>query len=198
MTTQTLSPTRRFIASVRDLCAEITDPTERWPRVEPLLRELLADPDLRARSRRWRECGYAGDRVENFLFYEDPDYGFVVSGLVHGPHNRTSIHDHAHLWTVYGVLDGSQTIERYERVDDGSTPGYADVRQTGRFGVSPGDVDVVPPYLIHAEINGPERTVAIILRSERPGEFLQGRYDPQKKTYWQGYGPRLVPMEIDE
>lgn len=193
---ETKSAVQWFIAEARAACAEHAEPAERWPRVVPLLQQLLADPEVQARSKAWPECRYVDGRVENLLFYEDPDYGFIISGLVHGPYNRTPIHDHAHLWTLFGVLDGHQTIERYERRDDGSRPGYAEVQLTRRFGVGPGDVDVVPPYLIHAEINGPERTVAIIVRSQRPGSFPQGRYDPEKKTYWQGLGPRLVPMEL--
>jgi predicted metal-dependent enzyme (double-stranded beta helix superfamily) len=76
---------------------------------------------------------------------EDPDYGFVVNGLIKAPHKRTGIHDHAQLWTAYGVLDGQESIERYERLDDGARAGYAEVRESARFGVGPGTVDLVSP-----------------------------------------------------
>jgi predicted metal-dependent enzyme (double-stranded beta helix superfamily) len=130
------------------------------------------------------------------LFYEDPDYKFVINGLIKAPKSRTQIHDHAHNWTLYGVLDGHETIERYERLDDGSKADYADVRRTIEVKVGPGKVDLVPPYQIHAEESGEERTVAIIVRAEKAGSFLQGRYDPVTKKYWQGYGPKQLPYEL--
>jgi hypothetical protein len=38
--------------------------------------------------------------------------------------------------------------------------------------------------------------VAIIVRAEKAGGFLQGRYDPVNKKYWQGYGPEQIPYEL--
>lgn len=185
----------RFIAAARRLFAEEKDVKKRWQRLSPLLRELLADPKIREQSKNWPECAHA-ERAENLLFYEDPDFGFVINGLTKRPKTRTQIHDHAHNWTLYGVLDGSETIERYERLDDGSKPDYAEVRQTVNLRVGPGDVDLVQPWQIHAEGSGQERTVAIIVRAEKAGGFLQGRYDPVNKKYWQGYGPRQIPFKL--
>ena len=112
------------------------------------------------------------------------------------PKSRTQIHDHAHNWTLYGVLDGHESIERYERVDDGAKTEYADIRQTEKVNVGPGKVDLVGPFQIHAEESGEERTVAIIVRAQKAGSFLQGRYDPATKKYWQGYGPEQIPYEL--
>ncbi len=196
MSTKTDSAVKRFIASTRALFAEEKGIQARWEQLAPLLRELLADASVKAQSKRWPAC-VQRDRAENLLFYEDPDYGFVINGLVKAPKRRTQIHDHAHNWTLYGVLDGEETIERYERLDDGSRPDYAEIRQNGNFQVGPGTVDLVQPWQIHAEESGEERTVAIIVRSEKPGGFLQGRYDPANKKYWQGYGPRQIPYKLD-
>jgi len=197
MGTQKESALSRFIASARHLWVEEPEAEKRWDRLVPLLRALLADPELRARSREWPARG-PDDPPENLLFYQDPDFGFVVNGLVKAPHTRTPIHDHAHNWTLYGVLDGSETIERYERKDDGSEPDHAELRQTGHFRVRPGDVDLVRPGQIHAEESGGERTVAIIVRAEKPGGFLQGRYDPAGRKYSQGYGPKQVPYNLKD
>jgi predicted metal-dependent enzyme (double-stranded beta helix superfamily) len=184
-----------FIASARKLHAEEKDPVKRWEKMTPPLQELLADPSVREQSKSWPTCAQA-ERAQNLLFYEDPDYEFVINGLIKAPKSRTQIHDHAHNWTLYGVLDGTETIERYERVDDRSRPEYADIRQTENVKVGPGKVDLVAPYQIHAEESGEERTVAIIVRAEKAGGFLQGRYDPATKKYWQGYGPEQIPYEL--
>jgi predicted metal-dependent enzyme (double-stranded beta helix superfamily) len=186
---------QRFIASARELHAEEKDPAKRWEKMAPLLADLLADSSVKEQSKSWPSCAQ-GERAENLLFYEDPDYKFVINGLIKAPHTRTQIHDHAQNWTLYGVLDGSETIERYERVDDGSKPDYADIRQTVQVKVAPGKIDLVPPYQIHAEESSSERTVAIIVRAEKAGGFLQGRYDLKTNRYWQGYGPKQIPYEL--
>jgi predicted metal-dependent enzyme (double-stranded beta helix superfamily) len=196
MNIESESAVKRFIASARKLFAGEKDAAKRWKQMTPLLRELLADPAVKEQSLKWPNCSQGGERAENLLFYEDPDYKFVINGLIKAPHTRTQIHDHAHNWTLYGVLDGHETVERYERLDDGSKSDYAEIRQTVKVEVGPGKVDLVPPYQIHAEESGEERTVAIIVRAEKAGGFLQGRYDPATKRYWQGYGPQQIPYEL--
>ena len=186
----------RFIASARSIFEKEKETEKRWQAIAVLLRDLVADPELRQKSRDWPAC-IQTDRAQNLLFYEDADHGFVINGLIKSPRTRTQIHDHAHNWTLYGVLDGEETIERYERLDDGSKPGYADIREARSFRVGPGDVDLVFPFQIHAEASGDQRTVAVIVRAEKPGRFLQGRYDLAAKKYWQGYGPVQIPYQVD-
>ena len=186
----------KFIAAARQVCAEEPDPATRWQKMTPLLQDLLAESSVREQSKYWPDCSQSGERAENLLFYEDPDYKFVINGLIKAPHSRTQIHDHAHNWTLYGVLDGTETIERYERVDDRSKSDYAELRKSVNVKVSAGKIDLVPPYEIHAEESGDERTVAIIVRAEKAGGFLQGRYDPATHKYWQGYGPKQLPYEL--
>ena len=190
------SAVQKFIADARALFAVESDPAKRWERMSPLLQELLADASIRAQSKSWPNCSQGSERAENLLFYEDPDYKFVINGLIKAPHMRTQIHDHAHNWTLYGVLDGTESIERYERVDDRSKPDCAEIRKTVNVKVGAGKIDLVPPYEIHAEESGDERTVAIIVRAEKAGGFLQGRYDPVTNKYWQGYGPKQLPFEL--
>ena len=190
------SAVQKFIASTRELFSAEADPVKRWEKMPPLLQELLVDPSIKEQSKRWPDCSQGSERAENLLFYEDPDYKFVINGLIKAPHSRTQIHDHAHNWTLYGVLDGTETIMRYERVDDRSKPDYAEIRGVSKLRAGPGEVDLVHPWEIHAEASGEERTVAIIVRAEKAGGFLQGRYDPVNRKYWQGYGPKQIPYEL--
>jgi hypothetical protein len=106
------------------------------------------------------------------------------------------IHDHAHIYTLYGVLDGHERIERYDRVDDRSKPNYAEIRRAADTPVGPGEIDLVRPYEIHRELTVGERTVAVIIRSEKGGSFNQGRYDPETNEYFESLGPRQTPVEM--
>jgi hypothetical protein len=60
----------------------------------------------------------------------------------------------------------------------------------------PGEIDLVKPYEIHREIGIGERTVAVIIRSEKAGGFNQGRFIPEKNEYYESLGPRQTPCEM--
>jgi predicted metal-dependent enzyme (double-stranded beta helix superfamily) len=189
----------RFVRKTRELFAAEPDPERRWASLSPALAELLADPEVIAASQSWPECVPADGRAENLIFYEDPDYGFAINGLTKGPSRsgaRARIHHHAHIYTLYGVLDGHERIERYERLDDRSKPDYAEIRQTADLQVGPGEIDLVKPYEIHTEITVGERTVAVIIRSEKAGGFNQGRFEPETNRYYESLGPRQTPAEM--
>jgi predicted metal-dependent enzyme (double-stranded beta helix superfamily) len=196
----------RFIAATRDLFERETDPETRWTQLAPALRELLANEDVQAAASKWPSNVFT-DRAENLLFYEDPDYGFVINGLKRevnstpavNPEHPTAlgVHDHAHIYTLYGVLVGHEMIERYKAVDGVERrDDFVKIEQVGDFQVEPGAVDLVRPFEIHAERGVGEQTVAVIIRSEKPGGFLQGRYDAQTGEYWQGFGPRQREIEM--
>jgi len=109
---------------------------------------------------------------------------------------RSRIHDHGHIYTLYGVLDGHERIERYERVVDRRSEGYAEIKRTVDVEVSAGEIDLVRPYEVHAEQTVGERTVAIIIRSQKSGTFNQGRYDTETHVYFESLGPRQTPVEM--
>ena len=197
--TTTQNALERFVSKTRELFAKESDPDRRWTALSPILAELLANPTVLEASRGWPDCVPVDGRAENLLFYEDPDYGFAINGLVKGrggQSDRARIHDHAHIYTLYGVLDGRERIERYERLDDRSRPDYAEIRKTTDLPVGPGEIDLVKPYEIHTEVTVGERTVAVIIRSQKGGDFNQGRYNPETNEYYESLGPRQTPTEM--
>ena len=184
-----------FIADVRAAWASESDTGRRMEKTKPLLQRLVSDPGLRAASRDWPST----EGHKNLLLYTDPDYGFVVNAVVRTPGRKGSVHDHAQAWVLYGLLDGTESLERFDRLDDGSRPGYAEVKRTSVTTGGPGNVDLVPPFAIHAEQGGPGRSVAVILRSERlVGRVLQHGYDPMTNQVIERHGPTQVPFELQE
>jgi predicted metal-dependent enzyme (double-stranded beta helix superfamily) len=183
----------KFIQDLRAAWAELKDVEARMKRGTKLLEELVKDQGLREHSRHWPST----EGRKNLLFYEDPDYNFAINGVVRVPGRKGSIHDHAHAWTAYGLLDGTEKLERFRRIDDRSKQGYATLEFESVTDGRPGKVDLVPPFNIHAEQRGPTRSVAVILRSERvAGKTTQGSYDMEKQTVRQVDGPTQVPFEI--
>src|SRR5215470_4255391 len=184
----------KFIADLRTIWAAQPDDQRRMEAAKPLLERLVLDPTLKAHSASWPST----EGRKNLLLYVDPDHHFVINGVVRMPGRTGSVHDHADAWVLYGVLDGSESLERFERVGDGSRPGYAEVKLSSVTTGTQGKVDLVPPRAIHAEQGGPTRSVAIIVRSQKLGQgtVLQGRYDPKTNTRTEGYGPTQVPYEL--
>jgi predicted metal-dependent enzyme (double-stranded beta helix superfamily) len=183
----------KFIQHLRAAWAELPDMESRMKKGQKLLEELLTDPSLRHASKSWPST----EGRKNLLFYEDLEYGFAINGVVRVPGRKGSIHDHAHSWTAYGLLDGTERFERYRRIDDGTKEGYAKLELESVTEGKPGKVDLVPPFDAHAEQGGPTRSVAIILRSERvAGKVLQGSYNIENNTVRRTDGPTNIPYEI--
>ena len=183
----------KFIHDLRAVWVELPDMEARMKRGQKLLEELVKDESLRQASKSWPST----EGRNNLLFHEDPDYGFAVNGVVRAPGRKGSIHDHAHAWTAYGILDGTESLERFRRVDDGSKEGYAKLELESVAEGTPGKVDLVPPFDVHAEQGGPTRSVAVILRSERvAGKVLQGSYNRENDTVRRIDGPTNIPYEI--
>jgi predicted metal-dependent enzyme (double-stranded beta helix superfamily) len=184
----------KFIADLRAIWTADADDGRRMEKAKPFLERLVMDPALKAHSAQWPST----EGRKNLLLYVDPDYHFVINGVARVPGRTGSVHDHADAWVLYGVLDGTESLERFDRVDDGSRPGYAEVKLASVTTGSQGKVDLVPPRAIHAEQGGPTRSVAVIVRSQRLGEgtLLQHRYDRDTNTVIEQYGPTQIPFEV--
>jgi len=184
----------KFIADLRTIWAAQPDDQRRMEAAKPLLERLVLDPTLKAHSASWPST----EGRKNLLLYVDPDHHFVINGVVRVPGRTGSVHDHADAWVLYGVLDGSEGLERFDRVDDGSRSGYAEVKLASVTTGRQGKVDLVPPHAIHAEQGGPTRSVAIIVRSQRLGEgtILQRTYDRKANTVIEQYGPTQIPYDL--
>ena len=199
MVAATKSPARlpvfdKFIADLRALWAREPDLQRRMEQAKPLMERLVMEPSLKAHSAAWPST----EGRKNLLLYVDPEFDFAINAVVRVPGRTGSVHDHGPAWVLYGVLDGTESLERFHRTDDGSKPGYAQVALSSVTTGSQGKVDLVPPHDIHAEQGGPTRSVAMILRSQRLGEgtVLQHQYDQKTGAIIERYGPQQIPYEL--
>jgi len=194
MTSRSLPVFDTFIADLRAIWAAESDNQRRMESARPLLERLVMDQGLKAHSAQWPSTeGY-----KNLLLYVDRQYHFAINAVVRAPGRSGSVHDHADAWVLYGVLDGRESLERYERLDDGTRSGHAELRLVSVTTGTQGKVDLVPPHAIHAEQGGPTRSVAIIVRSQRLGEgtILQRAYDLKAETVAERFGPTQVPYRL--
>ena len=99
------------------------------------------------------------------------------------PGSGTAIHDHS-CWGAYRCVAGSLLEERYERLDDGSRPGYARLKRLWCLSWGPDDAaSTVLPYGggIHRVGNpGNNPAVSVHLYGPRLGEADGRDYDPSR------------------
>lgn len=186
----------RFVTAMRELWTLDLDDESRWNRVAKLLPTLLDDAELRARAATWDQTRASDGKHTNLLLYEDPDHGFVINALVKGAGGVTPVHDHAHTWTAYSVICGSEDVIRMELERDVAPGEIAPMHESGRYTVRPGFVDVVPPRQLHLEQVGTEKTTAIIVRSARVGGFDQRMWNHRTHEHFIDRGPQQVPFAL--
>ena len=185
----------QFIADVHAIWAQESDMGKRMERTRPLFEKLVREPAMQAESAHWPST----EGHKNLLLHTDERFGFIVNAVVREPNRKGSVHDHSTAWVLYGLLAGTESLERYDRLDDGSKPGYAQVRLASVTTGGPGQVDLVPPYNIHAEQGGPGRSVALIFRSERlVGRILQHGYNLTDGSVIERYGPTQIPYVLGQ
>jgi predicted metal-dependent enzyme (double-stranded beta helix superfamily) len=193
MRNDTLPAFQTFIAELRAAWSRESDTQKRMEAGREALEKLVRDPELQAHSRTWPST----EGHKNLLFHTDEEHGFIVNAVVREPGRFGSVHDHADAWTAYGVCDGMEYLERFDRLDDGSKEDYAEIKRVsttiGRAGVC----DLVPPWAIHAEQGSGVRSAAVILRSQKlVGRVLQHRYDEHTRKVFMGSGPTQIPYEL--
>lgn len=132
-------------AYVRDLDAILTQ--------RPSLPALLEQVAMRTRGllaeASWLPPELARPADENYaryLLHRDPRNRFVVLSLVWKPGQATPIHDHS-CWGIMGMLEGSLEVVNYDRLDDGSQPGRASLREADTVTVHERETGaVLPPW----------------------------------------------------
>src|SRR4249920_284751 len=142
---QLLPELKAFVADLRAIWSANAENKDRMEKAKPLLEKFVMQPAVKAHSANWPST----EGHKNLLLYVDPDHHFVINAVVRMPGRTGSVHDHADAWVLYGMLDGSESLERYDRLDDGSRAGYAEIKLASVTTGSQGKVDLVPPHAIH-------------------------------------------------
>lgn len=123
-----------------------------------------------------------GNHVSNsqYLYY-DGDLSILIFQLPEG--KRIPAHDHGN-WESIFVYRGRVQHTVYERLDDGTVPGFADLKVVDDRVLEPGASAVIaPPADIHTFMGLSEETYAITVAS---GTYKAERcyFQPDDKTYF--------------
>ncbi|MBN9228086.1 MULTISPECIES: cysteine dioxygenase family protein [Legionella] len=129
---------------------------------------------------------YTVDPVNGFtswLIFEEPDHTLAVNLVAWEPGREITPHDH-NTWGVVGCVVGIEENYSWMRMDDGTQPGYADIKKQNKsITCFPGDVIGFSPNDIHSVVNTSD-SVAISLHVYGKNLNYTNRfqYNPPKKT----------------
>jgi predicted metal-dependent enzyme (double-stranded beta helix superfamily) len=138
-----------FLSDLRKVLAETTSEPEILSRVASLARRV-------ALARSWMTARlYEADPEQGFgshLLHQGADHTPFVTVVSWLPGRGAPPHDHG-TWAVVVGVEGVERNSFWERVDDHSKPGHAELRQTGGKDCGPGDVLAMPSGTIHGVKN---------------------------------------------
>ena len=135
----------QYVNDQRAITAKETDPEKITDLVAPLAKRF-------AQSAGWfrpeyREC----DAEQGFgvhILHEEPNHDLAVFLVSWLPNRGTPPHDHK-TWAVVVGMEGEEQEISYDRLDDGATPGFADLRRGGEQVMTAGDIARCYPEHIH-------------------------------------------------
>ena len=124
-----------YIVGIRAIVAEESDDRAITRRIKPLARRLAAD-------RSWFRDEYRRcDPDQGFgvhLLHEEENHDLAVFVLAWLPDRGTLPHNHL-TWAVVAGIEGEEFEVGYDRLDDGSRPGYAELSRSGEETLRPSD-----------------------------------------------------------
>lgn len=138
-----------YIRDLRTITAKETDPAKITDLVAPLAKKFARSPGwLRPE---YHEC----DAEQGFgvhMLHEESNHDLAVFLISWLPNRGTTPHNHK-TWAVVVGIEGQEEEINFERVDDGTSPGFADLRRGGEHIMGAGDISRCYPEHIHSVRN---------------------------------------------
>ena len=181
----------QYVNDLRAVTTKEADPVKITELVAPLAKRF-------AQSAGWfrpeyREC----DAEQGFgvhMLHEEPNHDLAVFLVSWLPNRGTPPHDHK-TWAVVVGMEGEEQEISYDRLDDGATPGFADLRRGGEQVMTAGDIARCYPEHIHRVWNV-GKNVSMSLHSYGRHINYTGRseFDVERKRE----RPFVVRIAVDE
>ena len=135
----------QYVNDLRAITAKEADPVKITDLVAPLAKRF-------AQSAGWFRPEYRECDVEQgfgvHVLHEEPNHDLAVFLVSWLPNRGTPPHNHK-AWAVVVGMEGEEQEISYDRLGDGATPGFADLRRGGEQVMTAGDIARCYPEHIH-------------------------------------------------
>lgn len=114
------------------------------------------------------------------MLHEEPGHSLLVFAAAWAPGRGVVPHNHG-TWVVVAGVDGPEPNIFWDRVDDRSRPGYAELRKVRDELFGPGDVFTLRPEEIHSVRNDTDRvTVSLHVWGFNLNLTKRSQFDPDR------------------
>lgn len=164
----------QFVSEARVVIAENLSPAATLARLTGGFARLLRNPTFLR-----RKLDEIGSRSDEVCLHAEPGEGFVVLArgvgqrpAVQGKSHAVVPHDHGPLWALYGVYQGSSTLQRWEPDPRAATGTFPGLRLVGERLAKAGDYDAIEPHTMHLPAHAPGAGTIILVAYAKPLESV--------------------------
>ncbi len=170
----------KLLNDLRQICAESKDERDILSRARPLARRAALSKANWLEDRMYQADPDQGFGV--YLLHEERDHTLAVLAVSWLPNRGTPPHDHG-TWALVAGVDGHEKNEFFERVDDRSRLGYAELKKIGEKVFKVGNVVAMPTGTIHSVWNETDKvTVSLHIYGKHVNFTGRSQFDPEKRT----------------
>jgi predicted metal-dependent enzyme (double-stranded beta helix superfamily) len=169
-----------LVTDLRRVVSEVADERKVLSQIRPLAQRAALSKDS------WLERRfYAADPEQGFgvyLLHEEPDHSLAIFAVSWLPNRGAPPHDHG-TWAVVAGVDGPERNEFFDRVDDRSRSGYAELKKIGEKVFHAGDVLAMRTGRIHGIWNDSDRvSVSLHIYGKNIQHTGRSKFDLDKRT----------------
>jgi predicted metal-dependent enzyme (double-stranded beta helix superfamily) len=170
----------QLVEDLRQIRTKAKDEREILNQVRPLARRAALAKDAWLKPEMLDADEQQGFGVH--LLHEEPDHTLAVFAVSWLPGRGTPPHDHG-TWAVVAGAHGPELNRFFERVDDRSRKGHAELKQVGAKTFGVGDVVAMPAGAIHVVWNESDAvSVSLHIYGKHINHTQRSQYDTQNQT----------------
>jgi predicted metal-dependent enzyme (double-stranded beta helix superfamily) len=174
-----------FVSDIRSILSEKGPTDAGLGQIAQRMQELSKRDDLFELGE-YRPPTPGGNTIGSYRLHAEPDNTLIVSVSRFSHEHPTPVHTH----NTWGVLCGYQGTDRYvqyDRVDNGSREGYAELKEVTNRTITRGDAVwwLEYPHDIHQQqALGDEPSWELLLMGKSTGGIERLHFDPDNRKVW--------------
>lgn len=170
----------QLVEDLKAIRSRAKDEHELIKQLRPLARRAALAKDSWLKPEMFEADAEQGFGVH--LLHEEQDHTLAVFAVSWLPGRGTPPHDHG-TWAVVAGVDGPELNRFYERVDDRSRQGHAELKQIGAKTFGVGEVVAMPTGAVHVVWNESDAvSVSLHIYGKHINFTQRSQFDLDKQT----------------